>query len=254
VTQNDVIIRANGVEKHFAHIHAIRGVDMDLHRGEILALVGDNGAGKSTLASIIAGALVPDAGWVEIAGERIEHPTARLVHSLGVETLYQTLALAPDLTIAENVFLGREKTKTTAIGRLLHVLDRKHMAEQTKLGLERVTTGLPSAKVLARQLSGGQQQAIAVARAAIWARTAILMDEPTAALGARQTQSTNDVIRSAAADGLGVLVITHDIPNMLTFADRILVMRHGRIVATMPAAQTNVAELVELMVAAEEAA
>ena len=245
VTGTDVVIRARGVEKTFGHVHALRGIDIDLHRGEILALIGDNGAGKSTLAGTIAGIIAPDAGWVEIESTRVERSGgARLVTELGVETVYQTLALGPDLSIADNMFLGRELVRS----RLLGVLDRKRMAARAEEALARVGWDGPRARTPIRELSGGQQQAVAVARAVYWAKQAILMDEPTAALAARQMQKTNEDIRAAAAKGLGVLVITHDIPNMLTYAHRIVVMRRGRIIAERQANATTVAELVELMV------
>jgi len=244
-TTTDVVIRARGIEKTFGHVHALRGIDLDLRRGEILALIGDNGAGKSTLAGTIAGIIPPDAGSVEIDGTRVGYSRgARQVTELGVETVYQTLALGPDLSIADNMFLGRELFRSRFFG----VLDRKRMAAQAAEALSRIGWDGPRPRTPVRELSGGQQQAVAVARAVYWARQAILMDEPTAALAARQMQKTNEDIRAAAAHGLGVLVITHDIPNMLTYAHRIVVMRRGRIIAERQANATTVAELVELMV------
>jgi simple sugar transport system ATP-binding protein len=252
MAENDVVIRARAIHKRFGHVHALRGVDLDLRRGEILALIGDNGAGKSTLAGTIAGIIKPDEGSVEIDGQRVENPGgARMVTQMGVETVYQTLALGPDLSIADNMFLGRELTKTGA-SRIIGTLDRKKMAAQAQDALTRVGWDGPPTKTAVRELSGGQQQAVAVARAVYWAKQAILMDEPTAALAARQMQKTNEDIRSAAGKGLGVLVITHDIPNMLTYAHRILVMRRGRIISEKQAKQTTVAELVELMVGRDE--
>lgn len=254
MSTGEPVIRVRGVEKSFSHVRALRGVDLDLHPGEVLAVIGDNGAGKSTLANVIAGGLIPDAGWVEIDGERIEKPSNKLVHDKGVETVYQSLALGPDLSITENMFLGRELVGRGVVSRFFGVLDRKSMEAQTTAALQRVGSRIPSIKVDARDLSGGQRQAIAVARSVSWAKKAILMDEPTAALAAVQTQNTNRVIRAAAEHGLGVMVITHDIPNMLTYADRIVVMRHGQIVAERPAAMTDIAELVGLMVGTQEPA
>jgi len=249
------LIKVCGVEKRFGHVHALRGVDLEIFAGEVVAVIGDNGAGKSTLATVIAGGHVPDAGWVEIAGQRIEKPTARLVHELGVETVYQSLALGPDLSIAENMFLGREIVGKGFVRRRLGVLDRREMAKQTEAALDRVgMTNYTTVNASARALSGGQRQAIAVARSVAWASRAILMDEPTAALAIRQTRNTNEVIRAAAAHGLGVMVITHDIPNMLTYADRIVVMRHGQVVAVCTPAATDLNKLVGLMVGEEQVA
>ena len=250
----ETVIRVDSVHKRFGHVHALQGVDLAVARGEIVAIIGDNGAGKSTLASVIAGALSPDAGYIEIAGERMSGATTRTVNGRGVETVYQTLALAPDVSIADNMFLGREHVHTGRLRRRLGLLDRPRMAEATADALAGVGWDGPPHTALVRELSGGQQQAVAVARAMVWAKLAILMDEPTAALAARQMQRTNGIIRSAAQRGLGVVVITHDIPNMLTYAHRIVVMRRGRIVAELSANQTSVSALVELMVGRDEAA
>ena len=248
------VIRVCGVTKSFGNVHALRGVDLAVAAGEIVAIIGDNGAGKSTLASVIAGAISPDAGWIEIAGERLDHATTRQVNERGVETVYQNLALGPDLSIADNMFLGREHLSRGALGRALGVLDRPKMAAATATALERVGWDGPPLTARVRELSGGQQQAVAVARAMTWAKLAILMDEPTAALAARQMQKTNDIIRAASAQDLGVVVITHDIPNMLTYAHRIVVMRRGRVAAELRAADTSVTSLIELMVGRDEAA
>ncbi len=246
------LIRVRGVHKSFAHVHALRGIDLDLYPGEIIAIIGDNGAGKSTLASVIAGSLVPDSGTVQIAGRPMDRPTTRLVHDLGVETVYQSLALGPDLSIFANMFLGRETIGRGFFNRLLGVLDKKAMRAETEAALAAVSIKLPSVDVCSRELSGGQRQGIAVARAVRWAEGAILMDEPTAALAAGPTQSTIDVIRAAPQRGLGVIVITHDLPNMLTYAHRVVIMRHGKVVAERPADSTSVEELIALMVGVKD--
>lgn len=254
MTSQNVVVRATGVEKHFGHVQALRGVDLDVRAGEIVAVIGDNGAGKSTLANIIAGALQPSAGWLEVSGERIDHPTTREINRLGIEVVYQTLALAKDLTILDNLFLGREILALNALGRWMRVIDRRSMARQAKAALDQIGWDGPPLDTPVRDLSGGQQQAVAVTRAMHWATSAILLDEPTAALAARQIERTNEIIRTAARAGLGVMVITHDIPNVLTYADRIVVMRRGRIAAEVPAVQATVADLVALMVAREDEA
>ncbi len=172
----------------------------------------------------------------------------------GVEVVYQTLALASDLPILDNIFLGRELLRPTPVGRLLHVLDRKTMAREAASALDRIGWDGPSLGTPVRELSGGQQQAVAVARAMHWATSAVLLDEPTAALAARQIERTNDIIRRTARAGLGVMVITHDLPNVLTYADRIVVMRRGRIAREVEARNATVENLVALMVAREDEA
>lgn len=246
---SEVVIRVSGVSKSYAHVRALRDVSLQLHRGEVLALIGDNGAGKSTLAGVIAGTVVPDEGDIEIGGSRVEDPTPRRIQQLGVETVYQNLALAPDLSVAENMFLGREIV--AGGGRFPFApLARRRMAARAREALARLSSNPASTDSAARDLSGGQRQAIAIARAVAWAENAILMDEPTSALAASQTAQTNATIKKAAEDGLGIVVITHDLPNMLEYADRIVVMRQGEVVAERTPATTELSELVGLMVGA----
>jgi ABC-type sugar transport system ATPase subunit len=239
------VIRLRDVSKRFGHVQALESVSLELFPGEILAVVGDNGAGKSTMAKVVARSIAPDRGQIEIGGERIQHASTRDIQELGVETVYQDLALAPDLSIADNIFLGREQLKRRRFG--LRLLDRRTMDREAREILARVGISLPTLRAPVRNLSGGQQQAIAVARAAAWARLAILMDEPTAALALKQTALTNEIIVAAARSGLGVLLITHDIPNVLTFADRVVVMRQGRVVESRPASELGVRAVLDLM-------
>src|SRR5690348_636303 len=242
----EVVIEANNITKSFGHVQALRGASLDIRAGEILALIGDNGAGKSTLTKIICGALEPDGGELVFMGQRTRLQSISHAHELGVETVYQDLAQAPDLSVAENMYLGREIVRTGP-GRLLGTLARRQMYRETELALQRLGIKVPSLRVPIRQLSGGQRQAVAVARAAMWASRAILMDEPTAALGTRQTQIVYRTMRSAAARGLAVVVISHDIPRMLKLALRVAVMRHGVVLETLPAAATSLTEVISLM-------
>jgi simple sugar transport system ATP-binding protein len=243
-------IRARGIRKAFGHLQALRGADLVLRRGEILALVGDNGAGKSTLTKIICGALEADDGELEFWGEPVRVQSIGHAHELGVRTVYQDLALAPDLSVADNLFLGREPTRGGLAGRL-GVLDRGLMRAETRDALLRLGIDLRSLSVPVRYLSGGQRQALAVARAINWATTAVLMDEPTAALGPRQSAIVYDTVAAAATRGLAVLVISHDIPRMLQVADRIAVMRQGSVVAEQPAAALRLADVIGLMLGEE---
>ncbi len=252
------VIEAIDIIKRFGHVQALSGASLQVRAGEVLALVGDNGAGKSTLTKVICGALAPDGGTLSFWGEATTVTSIRHAQELGVETVYQDLALAPDLSVAENMFLGREPLTRGFLGGWPPSLDRRKMrqAAQDAIKAAGITT-LSSVDRSVRELSGGQRQAVAVARAVMWARSAILMDEPTAALGTKQTDIVYESIRSAAARGLAVVVISHDIPKMLSLADRIAVMRQGRTVSNTPARDMTLTDVVTLMLggkAREEAA
>jgi simple sugar transport system ATP-binding protein len=243
-------IRARGITKSFGHLQALRGADLDLRPGEVLALVGDNGAGKSTLTKILCGALKPDSGDLAYWGEPVSVQSIGHALELGVHTVYQDLALAPDLSVADNLFLGREPARPGLRGRL-GMLDRDRMRDDTRQALAQLGINLRSLRVPVRNLSGGQRQALAVARSITWATTAVLMDEPTAALGPKQSSIVYDTVTNAAARGLAVLVISHDIPRMLHVAHRIAVMRHGMVVAERPASTLKLTDVIGLMLGEE---
>ena len=241
-----VAIECRGIEKHFGHLQALRGADLTVRFGEILALLGDNGAGKSTLVKCISGAYHADAGELRVIGEHVDIQSTHHAQQLGIQTIYQDLALAPDLSVLENVFLGREIVVSGWRGRL-GVLARSEMEKEAAASVRRIGVRIGSVRAPVRDLSGGQRQAVAVAKAMPWATTAILMDEPTAALGARQRKIVYEAARAAADSGLAVLMISHDIPQMLEIADRIAVMRQGVVVAQQPASQLGVQEVMSLM-------
>jgi simple sugar transport system ATP-binding protein len=239
-------ISAAGIVKRFGHVHALRGASVSVRAGEIVALVGDNGAGKSTLAKVICGSLQPDDGQISFWGQPVAIQSITHAHELGLYTVYQDLAQAPDLTVAENFFLGRELYRG-GLARRLGVLDRGRMEAETRTALDRLGIRLKAIAAPVRELSGGQRQALAVARATAWATTGLIMDEPTAALGTRQTAMVYEAIGAAAGRGLAVLVISHDIPRVLGAAHRVSVMRHGLVIADLPAADTSVDEVIGLM-------
>jgi simple sugar transport system ATP-binding protein len=244
----EFVIEAFDIVKRFGHVHALSGASLQVRAGEILALVGDNGAGKSTLTKILSGALAPDSGRLAFWGETTSVASIRHAQELGVETVYQDLALAPDLSVAENMFLGREPVTRGIIGGWPASLDRRKMRQAAEEAIRAAgISTLNSVDRAVRDLSGGQRQAIAVARAVMWAKTAILMDEPTAALGTKQTDIVYESIRSAAARGLAVVVVSHDIPKMLSLADRIAVMRQGKTVSNTPARDLVLTDVVTLM-------
>jgi simple sugar transport system ATP-binding protein len=241
-----VVLEARNVSKSYGHVRAVTDASLAVHAGEVLALVGDNGAGKSTFAKILAGSVIPDTGSLHYAGDETEVTSTRDVQQLGVEVVYQDLAVCPDLPVVENMFLGRELFESGLKGKLRFV-SRKEMAKRTRVALDDVGTTVKSVTEPVRSLSGGQRQAVAISRAVMWARLAIIMDEPTAALGTRQTERTNDIILRAAKRGLAVLVISHDIPNMLRVADCMAVMRHGTVIDHRPTGELTIERIVALM-------
>ncbi len=243
-------IRATGIVKRYGHLEALRGASIDLHPGEIVALVGDNGAGKSTLVKVICGAVSADEGELLFWGEPTRVQSTHHAHDLGVHTVYQDLALAPHLSVADNLFLGREPI-LTGWRRVLGVLDRRTMVEETRAAMSRLGISLQDYAVPVGNLSGGQRQALAVARAITWATTAVLMDEPTAALGPKQSAIVYQTVIAAAERGLAVLVISHDIPRMLAVAHRIAVMRHGSVVAVRDARSLRLSDVIGLMLGEE---
>lgn len=249
---DQIVIEAVDIHKAFGSIQALSGASLQVRSGEIVALVGDNGAGKSTLTKVMCGALKPDSGRLVFWGTEIEVQSIRRAQELGVETVYQDLALAPDLSVLDNVYLGREPIAASGWRRWTRAIARDVMYERTDEALRNLGIGLRSLRSPIRSLSGGQRQAVAVARAVLWAKTAILMDEPTAALGTKQTAIAYSSMRVAAENGLAVVVVSHDIPRMLKIADRIAVMRHGQIVTNRIAAELTLSEVVGLMLGSAE--
>lgn len=242
-----LLMRATGIRKDYGHVRALDGVDFTLAHHEIHALIGDNGAGKSTLIKIIAGAVRPDAGAIEIEGEAVSFDSPHDAREAGIETVYQDLALADPLDAAENVFLGRELCYSGFLGRLGFV-DRPAMRAQTKGHLEDLGVNLPSISVPVEAFSGGQRQAVAVARAAAWGRRFLIMDEPVAALGVQQTTHVLDLMQRARDEkGLSVILISHNLPEVLRVADRVTVLRLGRRVGTVSGRDATASLLVGAM-------
>jgi simple sugar transport system ATP-binding protein len=243
----EYVFRAKGLTKTFGHVKAITNVNLDLKRGEVVALFGDNGAGKSTLTKMLCGVYTPDEGGVEIDGQTVAMRSTRDAEVHGITVVHQDLALAPHLTVLENMFLGHEIKAKGVLG-VLGVLSRRAMAEKTNAALEKLSIRLPSLSVAVQDLSGGQRQAVAVARASMWSRSGILMDEPTAALGTIQSDIVCKLIRTTADGGAGVMVISHDIPRILDIADRVVVLRHGSIALDKPIGNLTRSDVVAAMV------
>jgi simple sugar transport system ATP-binding protein len=226
----DLALEARDLVKRYGSVEALRGASFTARRGEVVALIGDNGAGKSTLVKCLSGAERPDSGQILLDGETVtlDSPTAARSH--GIETVYQDLAVAPDLDPAANLFLGRELRRPGLLGRL-GMLDKPAMRRRAVTEFGRLGVQLQSVEVPIGSLSGGQRQSVAVARSVVWASKVVFMDEPTAALGVVQRERVLDVIRRVRDTGVSVVLISHNMPEVLAVADRIEVLRLGRRVA-----------------------
>jgi ABC-type sugar transport system ATPase subunit len=252
-SDRNIAIAGERIAKRFGHVQALIDANVSVRRGEVVALFGDNGAGKSTLLRCLQGLNRIDAGRLIIDGRPATLSSIRDAQLHGVECVHQDLALAPDLSVVDNMFLGKERLYDGFLGGL-GALDRKTMGEHTAQALKELSITLPSLTVPVRDLSGGQRQAVAVARAVMWARTAVLMDEPTAALGARQSQIVCDLMRTVAARGLGVLVVSHDLPRVLAVADRVVILWRGNTAIDTEASKLTVPEAVAIMVGYQQPA
>jgi fructose transport system ATP-binding protein len=229
----DVVLEARGLVKRYGHIVALDGADFELRAGEVLAVIGDNGAGKSTLIRALSGALVPDAGEIRVDGRRVHFRSPIDARRAGIETVYQDLAVAPAMTIAENLFLGRELRRPGFLGRVLRMLDKERMVRESAAHMEQLRIGVGSMTQAVETLSGGQRQGVAVARSAAFARHVVIMDEPTAALGVKESATVLDLIRRVRDRGLPVVLISHDMPHVFEIADRIHVARLGKRAAVL---------------------
>jgi simple sugar transport system ATP-binding protein len=247
-TNGTPLISARGLTKRYGTIVAADNVDIDIGHGEIVAIVGDNGAGKSTLAKMLSGAVIPDNGEIRVEGEQAALRSPIQARDLGIETIYQDLAMAPNLDVVTNIYLGRERLRRGPFGRL-GLVDRKAMRQDAELHLGDLKINIPKLSGHpVETLSGGQRQSVAIARAMVWASKLVIMDEPTAALGVAQSQAVLDIAREVRDRGISVAIISHILPHVLALADRIVVMRHGRKVADLPAAKVNEHQLIELIV------
>ena len=239
------MLSVKNIKKTYAGVAALRGINIDLDVG-LTAIVGDNGAGKSTLMKILSGVVRPDDGEIVIDGSPVTLDSPTRARSLGIESLYQDLALADTLDVASNVFLGRELVKRR-LG-LVPTLDDKAMRRAAAETLKAVGIGIPDVKLPVRQLSGGQRQAVALARAMYFSAQVILLDEPTAALGPKETAAFTRVVREFVERRTTVCMVTHNLPQVMELADRIVVMRAGRVVATMNVTDVTEEQLLGLMV------
>lgn len=243
---NEVILRAEGISKHFGAVVALRGIDMHLNRGEVLGLVGDNGAGKSTLVKILCGFLRPDSGRIFVEGKEVNFHAVKDARAVGIETVYQDLALIPQLTVFENLFLNREITTLGKIG----VLSRRRMRSLAQQYLDDIKVHVPNLDAEVEMLSGGQRQAIAVARATRLNAKILLLDEPLAAMGAKESALIMDLVKDLSSRGVSMIVIDHNYAHLFALCDRINVIQQGTVTVDTQVADTSMEALTELMVSA----
>jgi fructose transport system ATP-binding protein len=244
------VMEARGLVKRFGQVTALNGADFEVHPGEISAIIGDNGAGKSTLIKALSGALQPDEGEIRLDAEHVHFRSPRDARRVGIETVYQDLAVAPALDIASNIFLGREQRRGGVLGRALRLLDKRSMRREAARHFDELQIRVQSITQPVEDLSGGQRQGVAVARAATWARRLVIMDEPTAALGVKETRQVLDLIGRVRERGLPVILISHDMPHVFELADRIHIMRLGKRVAVVTPHSHTMAEAVAIMTGA----
>jgi len=245
-----VVLQARGLVKRYGHVTALDGADFELRAGEILAVIGDNGAGKSTLVKALSGALQPDAGEIVLDGRPVRFRSPLDARRAGVETLHQDLAVAPAMTIAENLFLGRELRRSGFAGRVLRMLDKRRMRDESSARMAELAVGIQSMTQPVETLSGGQRQCVAVARAATFATHVVILDEPTAALGVKEGGLVLELIRRVRDRGLAVVLISHNMPHVFDVADRIHVARLGRRCAVLNPRQIGMSDAVAVMTGA----
>jgi fructose transport system ATP-binding protein len=247
------VFEAKGLVKRYGHVTAMDGCDFELLPGEILAVIGDNGAGKSTLIKALAGAIIPDEGTILLDGEPVRFHGPLDARRHGIETVYQDLAVAPALTIAENLFLGRELRQPGPVGQLFRRLAKRQMLREARSHMDELRIGIRSMRQSVETLSGGQRQGVAVARAAAFARHVVIMDEPTAALGVKESRMVLDLILRIRERGLPVILISHNMPHVFEVSDRIHIQRLGRRAALVETKSIEMPDAVAIMTGAKSA-
>jgi simple sugar transport system ATP-binding protein len=243
-----VVLKVQNLVKRFGGLVAVNDVSLEIRAGEVVGLVGDNGAGKSTLIKMISGVYRPDEGHIYLADREITMASPMAARDLGIETIYQDLALCENLDAPVNIFLGREPTKRF-LG-LFKQIDRATMVSESLTVLDRLDIKIPRLQRPIRQMSGGQRQAVAIARAVYWNAKLVIMDEPTAALGVPEQRKVQELVHTLKQQGVPVIIISHNLQDVFAVADRVIVMRRGQKVGDLLASQTNGDELVSLMVGA----
>jgi D-xylose transport system ATP-binding protein len=238
------LLEVDAIDKNFGAVRALTGASLTLARGEITALVGDNGAGKSTLVRCVTGVHRPDRGTIRFNGEQVHWNAPEDARALGIETVYQDLALVEDLTVWQNLFLNREITRGIGPVRLL---DKRAMISAAEQTLSRLAVNVPSVRATVRRMSGGQRQSIAISRATSWGSTLVIMDEPTAALGVRETRAVEDLIRRLRDEGITVLLVSHDFDQVMRLSDQVWVLRQGTVAGGRRTTETTGEQIVAMI-------
>jgi len=246
-----IILKASGLVKRYGGVTALDGVDFELRAGEILAVIGDNGAGKSSLIKALSGAVVPDEGMMELDGQAVHFRSPIDARRHGIETVYQDLAVAPAMSIAENLFLGRELRRPGVLGSVFRSLDKKKMLDEAISRMNDLKVGIRSMTQAVETLSGGQRQCVAVARAAAFAQHVVIMDEPTAALGVKEGNMVLELIRRVRDKGLPVILISHNMPHVFEIADRIHIQRLGKRACVVNPKAISMSDTVAVMTGAK---
>lgn len=245
------ILTAKRLVKTFGRVVGLDGVSFELYAGEVLAVIGDNGAGKSTLIKCVTGAEIPDEGEITLEGKPVHFKGPQDAREAGIETVYQTLAVSPALDVAKNLFLGRERRKAGPLGSIFRMVDRKGMRAQARAELNRLgISTLQDVTVPVENLSGGQRQAVAVARAAAFGSKVVVLDEPTAALGVRESNQVLELIKRLRDEGIPVILISHNMPHVFELADRIHIQRLGKKAATITPETHSMTDAVAIMTGA----
>jgi simple sugar transport system ATP-binding protein len=245
MTEKQPLLQVVDLHKHFGGLVAVDKVSMEVYPGEVVGLVGDNGAGKSTLIKMVSGVYRPDGGQILLEGQEVRFDTPMEARDRGIETIYQDLALCENLDAAVNIFLGREPMRRQ-LG-LFKTVDRKHMLAESETALDQLDIEIPNLQRPMRDMSGGQRQAVAIARAVYWNARLMIMDEPTAALAVAEQRKVLDLCRTLRDQNVPVLIISHNLLDVFAVADRIVVLRRARKVAELNAQETNMDEVVALM-------
>jgi simple sugar transport system ATP-binding protein len=250
-SESQPILQLSNVSKHFGGLVAVDQVSLSIYPGEVVGLLGDNGAGKSTLIKLISGVHRPDEGQIFYQGHEVHFSSPLEARQQGIETIYQDLALCENLDASANIFLGREPLRRS-LG-IFNRVNRAYMLEESRQVLERLDIQIPNLRRPIRQMSGGQRQAVSIARAVYWNARLMIMDEPTAALGVPEQRKVLELVGTLRAQGVPVIVISHNMQDVFEVADRIIVMRRGRKVGERLTSATNSNEVVGLMVGVEQA-